>query len=334
VTRENLEAIKESVEHDVDLNQEYGLRPLQYAMQNNNDRIIEYYLEQGVELNYLDRFGQTPLMYGCGAGASTSFPMRLSVEQVEMLIEHGADVNMRATNGKTALDYALIDGKLRVILLLLDKGAQVDATTWNYYLKNKSKLDDPIYGDSNLQYKIRHELLSRYLEADPAAESGYDAEALFTAATYSSLEIMEYLLENGGDPNMPYESETALVPAVMQGELAKVKLLVEHGADIEYIGEDGTKDTVIDLAARTSNHILEYLLDQGALIDFQNRKGITALMNAISVGHVDNVKLLIERGADPTLKNREGETALSIAQAGKNEEIIAMVEDYLEQWKA
>jgi ankyrin repeat protein len=57
-------------------------------------------------------------------------------------------------------------------------------------------------------------------------------------------------------------------------------------------------------------------------------------MYAVNAGHTENVKLLIESGADPTLVNENGATALSVAQAKDNAAITETIEAYLKQWKS
>jgi hypothetical protein len=56
------------------------------------------------------------------------------------------------------------------------------------------------------------------------------------------------------------------------------------------------------------------VLDKKADINMPNPKGYTALMYAANLGLVENVKTLLAKGADATLKSADGETALSLAE--------------------
>jgi hypothetical protein len=49
--------------------------------------------------------------------------------------------------------------------------------------------------------------------------------------------------------------------------------------------------------------------------------GDTALMRAAKEGHLDTVKVLIEYGADTNIRNKDGETALSLAEKNKFEDM-------------
>jgi ankyrin repeat protein len=160
-----------------------------------------------------------------------------------------------------------------------------------------------------------------------------NAQIMLSAVKFSSPKIVKLLLEHGADPNITTSGETAIVPAVLYGEFEITKLLIEHGANIEFQAEDGWRYSGLKSAAMYSNRILKYLLDQDGEIDFQDNKGNTALMYAVNAGHTENVKLLIESGANPTLVNENGATALSVAQTKDNSAVTEMVEAYLKQWK-
>lgn len=52
-----------------------------------------------------------------------------------------------------------------------------------------------------------------------------------------------------------------------------------------------------------------------AFLDIQDKNGNTALMCAVMCAHYNIVQLLVEDGADTSLKNNDGYTALDIAEA-------------------
>ncbi len=61
--------------------------------------------------------------------------------------------------------------------------------------------------------------------------------------------------------------------------------------------------------------VTEALLEAGADIDSRCEYGTTALHLAASWGHFELVKYLVDNGADPTLKDDSGKTALDAAKA-------------------
>jgi hypothetical protein len=84
-------------------------------------------------------------------------------------------------------------------------------------------------------------------------------------------------------------------------------------------------DSSISMAEKTG---YPRLLEKGANIDAVDEEGNTALMKA-AFYKLKLTKFLIENGANPNLKNLEGETALDIAPASYEElkEILASAND-------
>jgi ankyrin repeat protein len=102
-----------------------------------------------------------------------------------------------------------------------------------------------------------------------------------------------FLLQNGMDPNhMNWHRLTLLHHMAAEGHLAKARLLVDHGADIDAIDEE-YRSTPLGLAARRG---------QRALVAF-----------------------LLERGADPTRSAAPWATPVAWARKRGHEEIAAML---------
>jgi hypothetical protein len=68
------------------------------------------------------------------------------------------------------------------------------------------------------------------------------------------------------------------------------------------------------------------LLDNGASIDARNRRGETALISTALNGQTFTVEVLLGRGADPTLTDHTGRTALDCARQNRHRAIVKMLE--------
>jgi ankyrin repeat protein len=76
--------------------------------------------------------------------------------------------------------------------------------------------------------------------------------------------------------------------------------------------------------------VIALLLDCGARIDAaEGESGATPLMLAASLGRTNAVALLLRRGANPTLRDHAGHTALDRAKETDEDETIKLLETAL-----
>lgn len=90
-----------------------------------------------------------------------------------------------------------------------------------------------------------------------------------------------------------------------------IKLLVENGADVNKTNYKGKGLTALHVAAQhtikgDSLEPIKYLLEKGANPNSQNFKGATPLFFAQYAGNDEVIKLLIEAGADTTIRDNYG----------------------------
>jgi hypothetical protein len=117
------------------------------------------------------------------------------------------------------------------------------------------------------------------------------------------------------------KDESPLMMAALKGHLDLVKKLIDRGADVNKTGW-----APLHYAATTGQlAIMELLLDQNAYIDAESPNGTTPLMMAAHYGTPEAVKLLLEAGADPSLKNQLGLTAIDFANRANREDSAGLI---------
>lgn len=122
--------------------------------------------------------------------------------------------------------------------------------------------------------------------------------------------------------------ESVLMLAAIQGHLSLVQKLVEKDADVNKTGW-----TPLHYAATRSRlEVMNFLLEHSAYIDAESPNGTTPLMMAAMYGTPEAVLLLIQAGADPTVKNQLGLTALDFAQQAQRHEALALIRASLTHW--
>jgi ankyrin repeat protein len=135
---------------------------------------------------------------------------------------------------------------------------------------------------------------------------------LMIALRTDSTRVVEVLLKT---PSVDVEmrarnGDTALMTAAYKADIAAVQALLDRKAEVNRPGW-----TALHYAAAVgANDIVQLLLDRYAYIDAESPNKTTPIMMAARGGHILTVKLLLDAGADPTLKNDVGMTAIDLAK--------------------
>lgn len=172
--------------------------------------------------------------------------------------------------------------------------------------------------------KVR-ELLRRGFDVntiDPKGRSG-----LYLALSEPSPKAAQVLVDwSKTDINrLNANGESALMIAALRGNLELATKLVEKGADINKTGW-----TPLHYAASGGQlAIIALLLDHSAYIDAESPNRTTPLMMAAMYGSPQAVKLLLQEGADPNVKNQQGLTALHFAQRGNRNDSIEAIAGFI-----
>jgi ankyrin repeat protein len=119
------------------------------------------------------------------------------------------------------------------------------------------------------------------------------------ATLYAGADCVKLLLDRGANPNARNASgATALMWAVP--DIAKTKLLIAAGADVNAKSTNLQRTPLLIAASYPgAAAVLRLLLDHGADLQAKDRNGMHALGRAAVTGDVEVVRLLVERGLEP-----------------------------------
>ena len=160
---------------------------------------------------------------------------------------------------------------------------------------------------------------------------------LVLASYHGYLSIAEESIGHGVNVNTTYGGIgwTPLHCAVKTNSIKVAKLLIEHGADIEY-GADVCAKTIhggctpLMRAAEWGNlSTVDLLLKHKANINAIDNNGISILQCAVKHNTLKVVKSLLEWGADITHKAKDGTTALDIAIYRDKHEVAELLQNYV-----
>ena len=164
-------------------------------------------------------------------------------------------------------------------------------------------------------------LLARGFDAntlDPKGNLG-----LMVALRTPSLKVAQLLTETPKIElnRLSAQGESPLMLASIKGQLDLAELMIKKGADVNKTGW-----TPLHYAASGAHlPVMKLLLENFAYIDAESPNGTTPLMMASMYGSTAAVKLLIDEGADPMLKNIQGLTAQQFALRANRPESADLV---------
>lgn len=159
-------------------------------------------------------------------------------------------------------------------------------------------------------------------------QKGHTGDApLSVASRDGNLEIVKLLVEHGAavDAGKEQEDRTPLMAASGQGHVEVVKYLIAQGANVNTKGKGLTPLLVASAWGQFSfgppgdkTKTIYILLENGADVNVQDeswlKTGQTPLMYAVMQGDAEVVQAMLAKGARQDLKNKEGDTALSLAK--------------------
>ena len=301
-----------------------GRTPLMAAVLQQEAPMVQKLLDRGADLSQADRTGLAALHYA----ATTNDPTLTS-----LLLRHGADPNLVDHRGHTPLHLAAAAGREAVLGALLDGGADPAAT-------------------DNAGHRALHlaviagsaSIVTRLLPLDPDAlgpcckVSGLAAHA-FASGQWPVIELVL-----GASEPLPRWSPEALAwmeKAFEQRSCDHARLVLsKHSRTPQHPGSE--HPLAAHLIAEGKRDYLRFLIEQGMdpNIDVQTpaqkdllqkvapsnfrdylriEPGMTLLMLAAALGSPDDVRFLIEKGAQRNARtSRYKMTALHFAAAANN----------------
>jgi ankyrin repeat protein len=328
----------------VDTKDNKGMTALMLAGGTHRTDVAKALIQAGASVNERDGKGWTALMH-----AAPRYHNDSGAEFVKVLIEAGADVNTADADGMTPLLLASQWYDAEVIRSLLAAGASINAkdkkgqTALIHAYQNGRPTDVSLFTRAGASLKERDAkgwtaLMYAAYRHFPAEEmkalidAGADVSAvneegqtpLMLAAQAGNAGAVKMLLENGmaGAVNASDRRGRTALMYFRQGYTyeepggAVVRVLVSAGAEVNATDGEG-RTALMSAAEAGSTDSVKALVELGASVNARDRRGRTSLMWSVAAKRPnmhDVVDYLLKAGADATVKDDEGQTALAMAR--------------------
>ena len=281
---------------------------------------------------FQDKHHQTALHY-CFSEDS-----HLSVDSARVLLNAGADINVRNIDGATPLHFlsghelcnepaaqefvqhviathAQLDGMsplhLAAVVGDADLLKYVAECGADLNVKDKDGFAAIHLGALHGQAEVVRALLRRGAAVDPENQRGQIP--LHYAAVLARSTCSLVLLHDGASVNhRDHFGMTPLHKAAGWGPSDMVRLLIRKGSEVNARDE---KDQlpIHYSSAKGLPDITELLILKGSLVECPDRNGQTPLHLAAKTGNVDVIKLLLLHRGDPNAQDVKGQSALHLA---------------------
>ena len=150
------------------------------------------------------------------------------------------------------------------------------------------------------------------------------ATLLDSAARTNNIEAAKLLIGAGADVDARINNgPTPLMNALGHDDM--VKFLIDAKAEVNFKSFYTDITPLMEAAARDKANEVKMLLDAGADVNTKAYDGGTALIRACYMGKTDTIKFLIDAGADASAAYNDGQTALMVAIGNKNTVAIKLL---------
>lgn len=290
---------------------------LHKAILEKNSIVLEFLLKHGVDVDYPDENGMSPLTVAILSQQSTIVKLLLEkganpmpqkkwngmslleismtakdVDSVQYLIEHGVDVNNCFKNGKSPVEFWGKDSlrgpkEFQIINLLIDsdKCNQIQLNTLFRNI-NCIYIDSPRFYD---------ELCKKLIHKNVDINTG-NGIALVNACKKSDMARINMLLENGANPNLHPPGELTPLMGSCASNTALMNLLLKYEANPNQIVKikypDGREEHSALTLAIYSLERTKILIEAGADIKLKTDNK-TIVEHAFEAGQMDVVAYLI-----------------------------------------
>ncbi|MBC8066396.1 MAG: ankyrin repeat domain-containing protein [Chlorobia bacterium] len=275
------------------------------------------------------------------ASTEGNYPLHQAAESddpvlVDILVEHGAPLQTKwQDSAHTALSWAVTVGAQHSALRLIHHGVQPDLfTAAGLGLLDYVKLfwdGDKLKGPASTTGSTRFTESGEPLPYPPPVPQDQVSDALYVACRNGRLEVSEWLLDHGADPNWRgYCGANSLAWAEYSDNRELCNLLLARGADphmkdFSFRAEPRLFALMVLAGWGFPSDLLRKRIEVSPELVYARGDYGTLLNAAAWNGQLETAKVLLEFGADREARNAAGLTALDVAKDRGFPELVELL---------
>lgn len=243
---------------------------------------------------------------GTGTHKNVSYTARIFMDRITQLIENPTDT--------FDLDFPK-NNVFSIKILTTDSKYQITGKITNNLPDNTI---------SNTAFILANDVIT---QMRLIAENGYkpfsNDEILINFIKHNHYEAFFMALKDLNNPNALEEDKSALIISVYIGNIKIIKMLIRHGATLNY--KDKTGMNALMSACFLGKHDLINELSDSFTLNSKDNFGYTPLMFACNAGKNECVEKLINLKADINAKDNENSTAIMFASQYGYDSIVNLL---------
>ncbi|MFC1563373.1 ankyrin repeat domain-containing protein [candidate division KSB1 bacterium] len=258
------------------------------AAKNGELQVVKDLIENDPKIiDSPDKSGYTPLIRAAIEG---------HLEIVRYLVEKGANIEAKERYQMTPLFWAINRKHSDIAEYLIGKGADIEA-------RNIYRSIPLVAASENNLTEVVELLIEKGADVNAGGLMGMP---IHRAAFRGNAEIVGVLADNGADIEAITRSMTPMHLACNAGRPEVVRVLLEKGADPDVLGVFiAPLEWALRCGSPGAEECAEILIESGANVNLGSLLGDTPLSEAVKNGYSKTAKLLIEKGADSGMIDRD-----------------------------
>ncbi|CAG7932406.1 unnamed protein product [Penicillium olsonii] len=283
-------------------------RPLALATNGRSDvAITKLLLENGARADSVVFDKHAPLFEAVRSSQES---------KVALLLKHGADTHVldRRTGMNLVHIAASKNATSGIINILIDSGIQIESQD------DMGRTPLQVAAENSCTRAVR---LLLHLGANPNFKNMNQYREGWSALFYAAT-----------NPNSPGNGNKSIIRALFQGPFLHLAAsssscspslmdwLVENGANANWAGGQRNETPIFyairNFYIRQGVECIQALLSLGADVQFRNIDGLTPLSLAVRMGSVESTRILLEHGAFPNSRDKNGKSPLHYAAETRN----------------